>query len=1002
MSLSSSNNNTNNIITPNNSNININDKNATPQNPPISNNNIILNSSSNSKINNNNSTLNTTYNPNSTTIEAILGTEQITNLEAEILLKTLSNEKDFFNADLNNTSSKPRSQRILDKILQKYISQPMEFKLITKAIGRYLYETAFKSEIWFEQILYFLLNFFVKASEEIEQEILNLFFLIFNDHKSKLDFNRLRKFFNPEDNFFFIMLKNNNYCQTTFYKVIFFHEAIEKTFYSVDNKEKNKNKHKKITLLALKNLKQPMIDYYLMLFCKKFKEEPNKLLKKDIDIEKNCLRLFIKHYENINSYFLKNLLMCFNNKENLESRKSFLFILLVIFRLGSITLFNQFFKFLINNLASINFSTLDFGILSETHNMSFSLLNSSLGFMNCIFAYISDMFGLDDDENSNNDINNITLNANPNLKVVMGNSISCSWKPTSLNTNSNSNTNTNINTNNILSNSNNTNNVNSINNVENANIFSNNETKINYESSSKTNPGNTSLKNSNNSNNSSSLINGDQKKFLEKMSSLLILIEVFESICLNKEQEINVIQVYEFYFLIQKRFFQFFKFPKEFKFFTHGMLLHKLKTSGNNDFLPANNEKNIGKITENNYKENEDLYNLTNNVVNSINSNSPADPFPLYNYASINFLSIYPLSTTYDYIDPNFDENSVIQNNYIFANQDNFSYIKKHYYMYYPEYQKIIQQYSEFLRRRKFSMIFANWLTLFYKEAHSVVIYEFIRALLCSEKEGSIIFYLIIIKDEMSKFIRGLWMHMVNLIMNETKSPKENYNMIINLKYIFFYELTMQSQLRQCVSQQSFAEKDSAEVFGFFKKNFKLLSNLFYIKCEDIVENYDNCSTNNSNTFISNFINNVNNLQKVSNSNPPSSENNNGIKISSSNRKDSETTSKMVIENDATTNNKVNTLFLATNNNNLATNQQESQVKVNNSNNNSNSVLENMVHKMKVEILNIFFILLNNFKDPEVISDDVLGFVKHLLEIYVCQPNNKYYEYVKNMSKYCY
>lgn len=676
---------------------------------------------------------------------------------------------------INNSSSglsgnnKSRAAAILDCIFNRFINNPLEFDLHKKSLGKALYFSAFKNEVWFEQILYALLQFYIRMDSEKDEEIIKLFLLIINDYKIKLDIPKLRKFFNPEDNYIYVMLKNNNYCQTSFYKVIFFHEAIEKTFHMAENKEKCKNKHKRITLQALSTLKHPMIDYYLILISLKFKAEPNKLLKKDIEIEKNCIRLFMKNFESINAYFLNNFLLCFNSKENLNSRKSFLFVLIIVIRLGSISFITRLIKHLTASILQLNMSQYDFTILFEKHNYSFSILNSNGGFISCFETLITEIFYNEDEETN------------------------------------------------------------------------------------------------------------DYLRYCDKLNCVYALLEFFESLTSLKDVCLNFAVFYDFYYIIQKKIIQHVILPK---------MLKDANSLYRSDIISSSSE---------------------------INNASYGVPF---------------------------------------------SQLKQEYFAKFQEYINIIQKFATFCKRSKFSLIFTNWFVLFYKDASFYVVYELIKSFLLSEKEGSIIFYLFVIKDEINKFFNDSWNILLNNLFDDFKSANETYHLILNLKYVFFYEVSIKNQTGYSSvidSNGIIKSKDAFEVFNYFKKNFKNLSYLF-------IE-----SANNSDCELA-YSGTASQLLTGGN-----------MDIDDQPKLNQTFQSSLVTRQSSFTNTLTNMPITGTSNTVQPTS-------------------DSFTSKSKAEVLNIFYIILNNYKEPEIISKDILEFVNYVVSSFICS-NQKFYDFAKNISK---
>lgn len=77
---------------------------------------------------------------------------------------------------LSNINSRlivqPCSSNTVLELLSNYFNKfPQEFDKHKKNLVKIVYQSAFKNEIWFEEILYWLLLLYVKIDEEVEDEV---------------------------------------------------------------------------------------------------------------------------------------------------------------------------------------------------------------------------------------------------------------------------------------------------------------------------------------------------------------------------------------------------------------------------------------------------------------------------------------------------------------------------------------------------------------------------------------------------------------------------------------------------------------------------------------------------------------------------------------------------------------------------------------------------------------------------------------------------------------
>lgn len=611
-------------------------------------------------------------------VNTILSTNSNNNHDFEFILSFMEKEKDFITNQTQPSQINtlpPKTSIILDFILNFCLRNKEEFENYKKHLWKSLFISAFKNETWYENVLLCLLNLYIKSEDFLEDEILKLYFSVFNDYKSKLDYNKLRNFFNPEDNYFFNMLKNSGSCPNTFYKVIFFHESIEKVFFTVENKEKCKQKHKKITLLALENLNNSMIDYYIMLVTLKFKSEPVKLLKKDIEIEKNCLRLFIKNYDNICSYFFNLILMCFNQNESFPSRKNLFFVVIIVIRLCSIGFFNRFLRYINMNIESIKLIQHDFSIFNEKNTLVFSNINSNNGYLKCIESVFMEM--LTAQENDEEDVGRF----NQRL-VCLYNIIDLCEK------------------------------------------ISNRQDLFPYSSG-----------------NSSGNLSG---------------------------QYFNYYQFYEFVSCLQKKIVSSFQFPQ--------CLLSKQKDGFNirsQSFIYSNNNST--------YSTN---YSQTNSNTHTLHSLSN------------------------------------ITNNFSIENIKNDKEILiKH-----SEISETFQFIFKINTNKRLSIIYPNWIVLFYKLENKYILYEIFKNLLLTEKEGQIIFYFLSIKDEVSNYFPNFWNDILNNLLEEEKNIKEFLYLLVNLKYILVFNSSILNQL----SKVNYDFNISYDTYRFYIQNILYLASVCF------------------------------------------------------------------------------------------------------------------------------------------------------------------------------
>lgn len=647
-------------------------------------------------------------------LEIFTNSIELKQKDCELLLNSLRFERD----------SLSRDTIILESLSSRILKNPKEFRTILMHNYNQLKQLNIKNENSHEQLTFWLITLYLKIEDDlIEDEILDLLFQLLSDPNSKLDYYKLRKYLNPEENFLFKIIRHKNLSPNSIYRVIYFQELVEKKFCNIDNKEKGKNKHKKITLEALRIFKRSLIDYYIILIINKFKNEPNKLLKKDIEIEKNCIKLFMKHFENIYFYFLELLMYCFDttlsfdfNKDNINHRKNLLFVLIIIFKLLGINFFSglseNLIKHLTMNMNSLHVNYLDFTILAENHNYSFSYINSQNGFLYCIDIYLSDIFCLGHEE----------------------------------------------------------------------------------------------------------FREKDSAKFVEKFYSLLNLILIFENLVIFHKNFLRINLFYDFYYKLQKKFLAYFSFPQEL---------------GN-----IENKRTIVKI------------------------NSPI------------------------------------------------------HYTKFGEVSFIIKDFNKINKLPILSLVYPNWLILFFKETNEYLIFQILKQILLSEKQFNLVFYLFTLKNDINKYLPGFWKNIVLLLMKEDRILQENYYLILNLKYIFYYEVSTINQ-KQNNQYNNFGYIDGIEVFDFFKNNFNFLSKILFRTFNENRQNILEGEIENTSKYFTNM--------------------NNGDKIEDS---------------------------------------------------------------INIEILNIFYILLSNLKENEIISSDINNFIIKLTNIYL---NNdfrlsKHKNYMKNIS----
>lgn len=695
--------------------------------------------------------------------------ENLYNLNVEC--NTLIGDKNpNLNLSYETLINKTKSFFLLDSIFNKFLSNTLDYLEHKKNIGKLLYSTAFKNELWFEFIIYSLLLFYVKSDENKEDEILKLFFGILNDHKAKFDCNfilysfnnkpknsvvysiksiknehyinkesndklniYISKFLNSEDNYFYAILKNTlNFSSSSYYKSLFFYESIENVFGYVDNKDKCKHKHKKLLLLALEYLKTPLIDYHLLILSYKFKNESSKLIKKDIEIEKNNIRLFMKNYDNMNNYILNVLLMCFNKNDKLIYRKNLLFVILVIIRFSSINFFTKLIKFLTHYINTHSILNYDYSILFEIQNFNFSTFTNSNSYIMCVKAIIFDFLICQSD--------NILNSSNTSL-------------------------------------------------VKNTNEYNQKNQLINFRLSININEEN-SLNKTN-----------EFSKFVERFNCLYYLIELFETLSkiiekafnkkdinnisyeLNKNNNIkhdkeNLYQNYRYnnfklfykiYYEIQSKIISLFYFPKCINVFK------------------------------------KDLNFFNNTIIDNIKNFNENKNYTFKRLFNIN----------------KFD----ISKKLFIEDKNIFLYLKEYYIENYNDFYKVLNMFFNFQNKQEYSIIYSNWLILLFKERNYFITYYLIKNLILTQKTGTIIYFITSLNQITNYFIPNFWDTILNLIINtEKKSFIEKFWFISNIKYIFYYNIISIN-----TKKISLDEINCFDNYNTFCKNFISSDNLIYL-----------------------------------------------------------------------------------------------------------------------------------------------------------------------------
>jgi len=149
---------------------------------------------------------------------------------------------------------------------------------------------------------------------------------------------------------------------------------------------------------------------------------------------------------------------------------------------------------------------------------------------------------------------------------------------------------------------------------------------------------------------------------------------------------------------------------------------------------------------------------------------------------------------------------------------------------------------SIFYWKENFSLIFQNWLIFIYKNITILDSYKALRIFLLTKKEGGQIYTLLKMNSEIYKFFPCLWKNVLNsfLIDSSNRNSEENYNLITNLKFIFYYEISLNSLRSSSIGNplNSFFNSltyDCNVILKFFREKFSVLTSIFFSD-ENLIE----------------------------------------------------------------------------------------------------------------------------------------------------------------------
>lgn len=167
----------------------------------------------------------------------------------------------------------------------------------------------------------------------------------------------------------------------------------------------------------------------------------------------------------------------------------------------------------------------------------------------------------------------------------------------------------------------------------------------------------------------------------------------------------------------------------------------------------------------------------------------------------------------------------------------------------YNELNSIISEIlSIFYWKENASLIFPNWLIFIYKNTNILESYKALRIFLLTKKNGGQIYNLLKMNSEIYKYFPCLWKNVLNsfLIDSSNRNSDENYNLITNLKFIFYYEISLNSlhnsNLATGNSFYNSLSHDCYVIMKFFREKFSVLTSIFFsdeILIENIMDRKD-------------------------------------------------------------------------------------------------------------------------------------------------------------------
>ena len=82
--------------------------------------------------------------------------------DLDSLFNYIENEKEF---TIQQTQNQIKTSVVLEKVFNYFIINKLNFEAQKKKLWKTLYISAFKNEIWYENILFYLLNFYIKDNK---------------------------------------------------------------------------------------------------------------------------------------------------------------------------------------------------------------------------------------------------------------------------------------------------------------------------------------------------------------------------------------------------------------------------------------------------------------------------------------------------------------------------------------------------------------------------------------------------------------------------------------------------------------------------------------------------------------------------------------------------------------------------------------------------------------------------------------------------------------------